>query len=844
MIVVIMAMVTAGLFAGVWWHNSTGVGDDWQRTVARCEASTGGLSRLSGPGAVDGALARNADFQRCTRPAEERRALFSLGGAGVVGLGMIVTTLAMPGIIIRRRKLAAFPERLARVQEQVTALARDGSLHRPPELLLGPSVQRDAFSFGVPGRYRIALPPKVAVTAARPTSQAVIRHELAHVGYGDVPLAWLARSAGYVLVPLLGVPAVIDLARGSFGFAVDYGPRATVLGLVGWLTQSAWLRSREHVADLRAARGLGSPAAVIDALGAAAPPSTTGSAPWRRLIAAHPVVPARAEVLRNPAMVAPVTFVDGLTVAFFASVLLPSLRSVLTAGLTGTGRQDLVEFLTAVLVGTLLAGTLGLGLWRQSLMARMGGSPLRPRRVAAGAALGTAVGQLTSLGNAGTLQSTGAGEAVAVLIPAAALAGATVLAAGLGELWADAAGSIPRPRGSWLPAIALTGTLFAFALWAGGYLLLAAPLGWNGISQLLALQFGTWPGWVSALVVAAGAVLAAAIRTGPARRAPGWLVERGEPAPWPVVRWLAATLRSGPLAGAAGGAAIVVYRLLVGADLGASEQRYYTYLLVSGTSGAVVAAILIVGSRTRGYGAALVAAPLASVVAALFFVALNTALGGALTPGFTWAVLKPALGLQLTLAMLLGGLLPLGAERPEPAPARPGVGRATGAMAVTALVPALVAVAVLVAGRSLIPWAGAGPAQNAPATAGEAVAAYVGKLAPAITAAYTAVDRQRQAIADSGLPAGQQADLLRRQVIPALAALAGEAEQFTSSNTSVQAAHRDCVTALRAAVAGSQAQASVLSGDGVAIESDVTVLRAHETSSWRAWRADLVILGE
>jgi hypothetical protein len=241
---------------------------------------------------------------------------------------------------------------------------------------------------------------------------------------------------------------------------------------------------------------------------------------------------------------------------------------------------------------------------------------------------------------------------------------------------------------------------------------------------------------------------------------------------------------------------------------------------------------------------ALVAAPLASAVAELIFVALNTALGGALTPVFTWALLKPALGLQLTLAMLLAGMLPGGAGRPDLARARPGVGRATGAVALTALVPALVAVAVLAAGRSLIPWADAGPAQNAPATAAsDAVATYVGKLAPAITAAYTAVDRQRQAIAGSGLPSRQQADLLRRQVIPALAALAGEAEQFTSSNTSVQAAHRECVMALRAAVAGTEAQVSALSGDGVATESDVTLLRAQETSSWRAWRADLVILG-
>jgi Zn-dependent protease with chaperone function len=43
----------------------------------------------------------------------------------------------------------------------------------------------------------------------------VLRHELAHVRHGDVPLALLARSVGLIPAPLLALPLVVGLLIGD-----------------------------------------------------------------------------------------------------------------------------------------------------------------------------------------------------------------------------------------------------------------------------------------------------------------------------------------------------------------------------------------------------------------------------------------------------------------------------------------------------------------------------------------------------------------------------------------------------------------------------------------------------
>jgi len=219
-------------------------------------------------------------------------------------------------VLERRRRLRPLVPGLQPASERVATLAAEAGLARPPALVLGAATQRDGFSYGTPGRYRIALPRAVAVRWASATLfDPLVRHELAHVAHRDVALAWLARSVWYALAPLLAAPLVVMLLSSDRSLLPDYVWRAAVLAVVVQLVSSALLRSREHDADLRAARAIGGPQAVAAVVARARDP---GKVPWhRRLLANHPSPARRLAVLERPELAAEVTFLDGFTAAFW-----------------------------------------------------------------------------------------------------------------------------------------------------------------------------------------------------------------------------------------------------------------------------------------------------------------------------------------------------------------------------------------------------------------------------------------------------------------------------------------------------------------------------------------------
>ena len=126
-----------------------------------------------------------------------------------------------------RRRLRAAGTPLAPAVERFDALAREVGIARAPKLVVGPSTLRDAFSYGTPGRYRVALPPAIIVRWRDPrTFDPLVRHELAHVAYHDVAAAWLARSMWLVVAPLLMLPFLTALVFGDFTVLPSYVWRA------------------------------------------------------------------------------------------------------------------------------------------------------------------------------------------------------------------------------------------------------------------------------------------------------------------------------------------------------------------------------------------------------------------------------------------------------------------------------------------------------------------------------------------------------------------------------------------------------------------------------------------
>ncbi|MFI7602518.1 M48 family metalloprotease [Actinoplanes sp. NPDC049681] len=684
-LLLVVATVAAGLFVGVFVHNMV-AGGRWQREVAACA-----------PGLLDpspGIVAWQADLADCTAGAEQRRAMFALAGLATAAAAAFVIFRCSPRHLERRRRLRPADERFATARQRFAELSHAAGLPRPPTLMTGPATQRDAFSYGLPGNQRVVMPTAVLLRPQRPEFAALAAHELAHVAGRDVTVAWAAKSIGYAVAPLLLVPVLLAVLMGELSLLSDYVWRAVLLGAVVALTRAAILRSREHDADLRAARR-GSNVAALSAVLAGMP--NAGHRRLRRLLANHPCSHSRIAVLDNPAGIARASFVDGAAAAFLAG-LLPSLIDLAVIPLlTGTSHIGVTDLAAAAVTGPLVGATIGLAFWRACLVRRVAGGDVRPAPAAAGVFVGFLLGGAASLAQYGH-------RPPFLWVPALCAVGATVVTVGLGELWSDAAGRLRRARSFWLSAVIVPGLLFTAVLWAGIKVQKSLEWGGWGLASATLTGYFARPAMVAATMLLA---LSAAWPLWAARRdtlTPAWLLEYG-----PRNRWAAADRRgarfaviAGIVAGACGAAVIGAFRALAGAaqDNADASQRLYTYVLLAGTV-AIVAAIAVEACWPgRGAGAALVTTPVAAVTAMVGVVALNTALGGALTWGFVVDVGRQPLGLALlgqTLALSVVAFLP----------GRDGVARRTGlaATAVVAALAVLAATAVITERDVLVPIA-------------------------------------------------------------------------------------------------------------------------------------------
>ena len=311
-------------------------------------------------------------------------------------------------------------------------------IRRPPRLLVGPTSLRDAFSLGRPGRYAIAVPLALVVRPHTPLFEVAMRHELAHIRHHDVALSWLARSVWYTLAPLLLLPVVLFPLTGDVATLPGYLWRAAIIAIVVALAARSALRSRELSADVAAARRAGPDAvrAALTEVRAAAGP------PLRRIMAVHPTRDDRIAAVRQPGRTAIVTMTDGAVVGFLAALALPVLDLFFVAVFAGSdGLTRPFEAASAMVLGPLAGATLGLGFWRQAVVARTDAQQAPVVPVLVGLAAGALAGQLGSLGGVGLPGASGLAHPVLGLIVAGALTGAAALTAGVGQIWADAVGA-------------------------------------------------------------------------------------------------------------------------------------------------------------------------------------------------------------------------------------------------------------------------------------------------------------------------------------------------------------------------------------------------------------------
>lgn len=804
-VLLVLAILAGGLYVGSWTHTLL-EGEAWQQRVTSCSTVP----------AAD-PLEQQARFERCTAAVERRRAAYGAGGAAATLVGGGVVLLAVPVVLERRRRLRPLPPRLARAGRRADELAAEQGLRRPPRLMLGGATQRDAFSYGVPGAYRVALPPKVALRPDdAPLFDSLLRHELAHVRHHDVALAWLARSVWYAFLPILLVPVVISLAREDLGVTLDYAWRAALVLAVVRLVANAVLRAREHDADLAAARGDDARRRDLGALLSSIGPGS-GPSLWGRLRAQHPTVGQRLAVLEDPTAACRPTAVDGLTAAFLAATVAPVLRSTATPALTGTGRVDLSALLASTVAGAILGVAVGLGLWRAALFARFSGRPPRPAPVALAVAGGLVLGGALSLGQVGTVSGIGPDNPVTLLVQCLAGLGATAVVAGLGEVWADAAPQVPSARLHWVGALLTSAVVFSVAVWAAGRLVDTLDAG--GAAFTLVTLTNLDPPWlvtVTALALpAATALMLRRRRTG--SRAPIWAVELGGRPTWPVAPGaaLAGTLLMGLSAGLAAAAAIVAFRLLAGAGSTGGEQlaRYFGYVLVGAAAAAAAMAAMGLAGGVRNVGAALVALPVAGLTPLAAFLGMNTVLGGDLTRVFVQPLLVRPLGAGLMLALLVAGLglLPV---------RRAGV----GARCLLAATLAVALAAAALGGRAVLTSNPVDLAAELEDVQRDLDAqAYAGRVALPLMRQFEAVGAAQERVRRSGAAGPAGAARLREEVLQPLAAMQARARSYDPPDERVAAIHGLVVQSLDRLTEGTR-----LAADALEHQDAATLATANE----------------
>ena len=649
-LLLIGALLSAGLLAGTMFHNAV-MGRGWTQSIRGCFAEAD-LTAPLGPD-IASQIAHQEAINVCMAGAERIRALVSLGGAGTIAVLALAVVLVIPAVLRRRYRLRPAGPRLDATAERIAALAGEAGLRRPPRLLVGPAGQRDAFVFGRPGRYELVLPTALVVRWRNAALfDPVVRHVLAHVRRHDVPLAWLATAVWVAAVPVLTVPIVLDLIRWDLSALPAFLWRAAlVLGVV-WLIRRQALRSREHDADLHAARQAGDwrpVAAVLDTGGRPEGPgggkNTARPAPpwWRRVISYHPTHAQRIAVLSDPGRLQGVSLVDGLAAAFLTAVLLPPLLNVLQVAFTGSPLFSWTPHMSAALVGPIAGLAVGVGLWRQAMVDQVTGARTWPGGVVLGVVIGLAVGQAVQFDSLGVSEQRASETPMAVLLGAAAV----LLSAGTGRLWADASARLPGGARSWWIGIVVNALIFGIALWALQWMpvVIEATTSSGMSAGDMAITLGPLVGPV--VYLAAVPVLVAVVTLvwrGGRRPMPAWLVEGPAP-PW---SWsahrpgLVPALLTGAGSGVLAALAVLMHRLVAGSPTDDAERlsRYLIWLTVGALVALTVSFVTVMILPRSGAAVGLVTGVGAAVVGALGMLAANTfIIGNIFDLGFWWSTI-------------------------------------------------------------------------------------------------------------------------------------------------------------------------------------------------------------
>ncbi|MGS2590580.1 hypothetical protein [Streptomyces hebeiensis] len=299
-------------------------------------------------------------------------------GAVFTGTLTVLVQVLLPGIagfafasrlrIRRHVPLETSPFRGA--AETVRALVAAAALPASPTLLVGQRLRAGAHVAGPPGRPHLVLGPELLAMhdkggSARRVFDVVVRHELAHLQARDLWLHFMVtvlRWSNVYAGAFALFTVILDLGYGNGATASDLlaaVSRVVLLTLLGELIARAFLRLREHEADLRG--GAADREALIAAVrGGVAGQGTARLGAWLRH---HPLGAERLGVALAPDRIlasSPGRLFLGATVA---GVLFETLQDMLRRTADAAGKPA-TTLMTGVAVGLPLTLFLAFALWR------------------------------------------------------------------------------------------------------------------------------------------------------------------------------------------------------------------------------------------------------------------------------------------------------------------------------------------------------------------------------------------------------------------------------------------------------------------------------------------------
>jgi Zn-dependent protease with chaperone function len=523
LILLLTAILSGGAYIGISLH-------DWllaNSYVGAARACDGGAPPQADP---------PAGYQQCFWPTEIRRGLFALGAALVL-IVVLVAILLLAQILIRRRRPGVEMTHYFEESRAYLAELKDScGVSADTMILVGPSGQRDAFTYGAFGRYRIQLPRGLAVRwRTRALFEPVLLHELAHISHRDVKWGWFARASWYAVTPVLIVSLIVPAVQHDWSYFWSYTWRAVLLAVVTQLLIRGYLRARETDADLRTAQILGD----VSDITAAISRNTSALGKRSGLLAFHPTASKRVNSITDPASTVRVGLVDGFTAALLATlaggIVLDIAQNLLEGFSNGSSAAEIVSIGVS---NAILGFAVGGGLLRSLTVSRVAGQSPSAAGPALGVGLGVAVGLLATLAQTGIGTFDGSARPWEIAITAGGGIASTAYAAAIARLWSFTVPLAPRPRPSWLAYCTLATGIFWVVGWIASRLsdLFDAHSStdiWHtlrvGYDDALLLI----PSWtLLVIILAMGFLIGWVLLLRPRYSSPGWLLDSGEEVIW------------------------------------------------------------------------------------------------------------------------------------------------------------------------------------------------------------------------------------------------------------------------------------------------------------------------